>query len=135
MTGFDYARSAATADRLIKRFGRVVPYGRNVPGTGPAHNPGPSTWDDSTQAVIVILPASKGPLRFFDNMLEPGTLIDAQWRFCYLSPKKSDGTLLGFQPASTDRVFFDGHHWSVLGATPLNPGGVDVYFIFGAKRL
>lgn len=64
MAGFDYARSAATADRLITRFG-VASSGaagssgyrairRMVPGSGPAHNPGPATPVDHPCTMVVV---------------------------------------------------------------------------------
>lgn len=134
MAGFNYERSAQTAKRLIEKFGRVVPYQVSTPGDGPAHNPGPEVWSDPVDVLVAVLPANKGPLTSFDNQLVGGTLIEEQLRYCYLSPLLANGSPLPFEAKALDRMRFDGYYWEVLGATPLNPGGVTVYYTMGVKR-
>jgi hypothetical protein len=143
MATFNYAKSAATAQRLLKKFGRPNPkhpepiyLRRSIPGDGPPHNPGPSTWITfSVQAAI--LPASKGTIEAFDNRLDGGTLIDEKLRYVLMSPQMTRTSATGpaaIEPKSTDVLSFDGHDWTVLGCTPLNPAGTPVLYPMGVKR-
>lgn len=128
MAGFDYARSRATADRLIVRFGRAVPIKR----AQPAGNP----WDPPLGALSVyeakaaVLPASQGTIEAFDNRLEGGTLIEENLRFLLMSAEMKKVEGVGpdaIEPKSGDVVHFDGERWVVLGCTPMNPAGTAVY--------
>lgn len=136
MSGFNYAGSQATAQRLLARFGRDITISRRIPGSGPPQNPGPATLI-TYRATAVILPASKGTVEAFDNRLESGTLIDEKLRYVLMSPKLTRVTAEGSEtiiPQSLDLLTFDGHDWTVLGCTPLNPAGVPVLFPMGVKR-
>lgn len=54
MAGFDYARSAQTADRLIERFGGPGQIVQMIPGNGPASDPGPATPSPSPCKLVVV---------------------------------------------------------------------------------
>lgn len=127
MATFNYAKSQATAERLLKKFGRPVTLKRQVPG-GPAWDPGVPTWQEYP-AIAAVLPYAKGTIEAFDNRLEGGTLIEERLRYVLMSPVG-----LPIEPKSGDRVNFDGHDWTVLGCTPLNPAGTPVLYPMGVKR-
>lgn len=133
---FDYLEAQRDAQELLEEFGREIIITRNLPGTGPPHNPGapiPASW----RAFAAVLPASKGTIEAFDNRLEGGTLIDEKLRYVLMSPKLIRTSATGpdtIEPQSLDVLTFDGHDWTVLGCTPLNPAGVPVLFPMGVKR-
>lgn len=134
--GFNYAKSQATADRLIAKFGREITIKRSVPGAGPAHNPGAHTWI-TYKAKAAVLPASKGTIEAFDNRIEGGTLIEEKLRYILMSAKLTRVSEEGpdtIEPKSTDVLSFDGGDWVVLGCTPLNPAGVPVYYPMGVRK-
>lgn len=74
MATFDYSRTAATASRLITKFGQAGTVERPVPGNGPANNPGKATplkyaaqlvvidWDKYTLANNLVQSGSKRAL-------------------------------------------------------------------------
>ncbi|MBK3745886.1 hypothetical protein G3A39_42820 [Paraburkholderia aspalathi] len=136
MAKFNYAKSQATAQRLLTKFGREIIITRKLPGTGPPHNPADPTLI-TYQATAAILPASKGKIEAFDNRLEGGTLIDEKLRYVLMSPKLTRTSAAGpdtIEPQSLDVLTVDGHDWTVLGCTPLNPADVPVLFPMGVKR-
>ncbi len=116
---FNYAATAATADRLLKRFGTTLSFERDSepeydPGTGNAA----STLLEWT-AIAAILPASKGTIEAFDVRLENGTLIESKLRALLISAVSSVR-----MPVPGDRVLFpDGKKGVFLGCTPLNVDG------------
>ncbi|WP_019170671.1 hypothetical protein [Pseudaminobacter salicylatoxidans] len=128
MTTFNYAKSQATAERLLKKFGRAVTLKRLVPGGGSPWDPGEPTWQEYP-ATAAVLPASKDTIEAFDNRLEGGTLIDEQLRYVLMS-----AVGLPVEPKSLDVVNFDNNDWVVLGCTPLNPAGTPVLYPMGVKR-
>lgn len=133
---FDYAESAADALELLQEFGSQIVLKRAVPGTGPAHNPGPPTWV-TYSAFAAILPASKGTIEAFDNRLEGGTLIEEKLRFVLMATeitRTSEEGPATIEPQALDVLTFQGRDWTVLGQTPLNPAGVPVLYRMGVKR-
>lgn len=136
MAGFDYVKSQNTADRLIKKFGqpRIVSLQRFIPASGPASNPTPQGYGTAFDVTAVVLPASKGTIEAFDNRLERGTLIEENLRYIIVSPLLPGGGVLNQAPKSLDKFTFDGEGWVILGCTPLNPGGIPVYYPCGCKR-
>lgn len=128
MASFDYEVSAATALRLIERFGRSFTLTRLAPGTGPTQNPGPAL-PSSYSVKGVTLPATNGKKQF-DNWLVPGTLITDQMRYVIIAAKD-----LSIQPESSDYYTFDGYDWELLGATPLAPAGVTILYKTGCRRI
>lgn len=136
MSAFNYARSQATALRLLTKFGRSVTLKRSVPGNGPPHNPGEPTWI-SYSATAAVLPASKGTIEAFDNRLEGGSLIEERLRYVLMAPQMARSSGVGpdtIEPRSGDVLEFDGVAWTVLGCTPLNPAGTPVLYPMGVRR-
>jgi hypothetical protein len=136
MATFNYAKSAATAQRLLAKFGRSIVLKRNVAGTGPAHDPGAPT-SIAYAVSAAVLPASKGTIEAFDNRLESGALVDEKLRYVLMSTKMLRTSEAGpdaIEPKSGDVLTFDGHDWTVLGCTPLNPAGTPVIYRMGVKR-
>lgn len=136
MAGFDYDKSAATALRLLTKFGREITLKRITPGEGPAYNPGPSITV-TYKAIAAVLPASQGTIEAFDNRLEGGTLIDEKLRFVLMAPqivRVSEEGPDTIAPLSLDVLNFDGYDWTVIGSTPLSPAGVPVLYRMGVKR-
>jgi hypothetical protein len=131
VASFNYARSAATADRLIKRFGQVSQLSRSVPGNGPAHNPGPGTPLGPFPVTIVPLPIDTETKR---DGVEPETLDFSKIREFYLSPKAPDGSTLGIEPRVEDVLEFDNYPWTIRNIAPLNPGAVIVFYHGECKR-
>lgn len=105
---FDYASARKTAERLLKRFGRVVDFtqasGGYVPGTGPT--PG-ATYQGMLATVAYSLEESAGENITFGDM-----------RGYYFGATA---------PQNGDKVTLDGKEWRVANVLPLNPAGTTVY--------
>lgn len=138
MATFNYAKSVATAQRLLAKFGRSITISRDISDANPGKPwvPG-ETCTAVYSATAAVLPASKGTVEAFDNRLDGGTLIDERLRYVLMSPVMTRTSALGpdsIEPQSLDVLTFDGHAWTVLGCTPLNPAGTPVLFPMGVKR-
>jgi len=138
MATFNYAKSQATAQRLLAKFGRPITIRREVNEADPTKpwEPG-ETYTISYMATAAVLPASQGTIEAFDNRLEGGTLIDERLRYVLMSPVMTRTSEQGpdsIEPQSLDVLTFDGHDWVVLGCTPLNPAGTPVLYPMGVKR-
>ncbi|PWJ80639.1 hypothetical protein C7441_112181 [Pseudaminobacter salicylatoxidans] len=135
---FNYAKSQATAERLLKKFGRSLLISREFSEADPAKPWEPGVAYTATYlAFAAVLPASKGTIEAFDNRLEGGTLIDERLRYVLMSPVMTRTSTLGpdiIEPQSLDVLTFDGREWTVLGCTPLNPAGPAVLYPMGVKR-
>jgi len=121
MASFDYGRSQQTAQRLIKRFGQRGSIRREVPGDGPAYDPGPSTdVDYAADLVIVDYTISE----------RDGTLILATDKRAYVSPlglKTAAGVSLDEIKPTDKLVEASGKVWTIVRAMPLSPAGTTVY--------
>lgn len=53
MPAFDYARAAATAERLIRKFGASGFIRRETPGSGPSYDPGEPTITDHAAHLVL----------------------------------------------------------------------------------
>ncbi len=138
MTTFNYAKSQATAERLLKKFGRQITIRREIIEANPDRpwEPG-AVYTATYTATAAVLPASRGTVEAFDNRLENGSLIDERLRYVLMSPVMAKTSNLGpdvIEPQSLDVLTFDGHDWTVLGCTPLNPAGTPVLYPMGVKR-
>lgn len=108
---FDYAKAAATARRLITRFGRDVTH--RVPGapTGPAYNPTPGTpVDETVQAAepqISIAFRNDSVIQDTDKLLLIASTNTA--------------------PAAGHVIVDGGEEWQIVEARPFNPGSDLVY--------
>ena len=114
MTTFNYANTASTADRLLKRFGTTTQLTREEvgaydPATGAA--PVTTTEQDVTAAVFDY------PQRYVD-----GTKILAGDRQCFLSAVGI------FEPKQGDRFAWDGQSMVVVAVKKLAPAGLAVLY-------
>lgn len=126
MASFDYGASAATALRLLARFGQELTLTRTTPGT---YNPATGgTTDDvtTTQTVTAaVLPAGSG--MSFDDSLKD-MLVKGKLRQVLISALTPAGASLTFAPAPLDLLTLEGADWEVEGVTPLNPSGTPVMY-------
>lgn len=107
---FDYVNSAATATRLLLRFGAVATLTRVTTG---AYNPSTGTQatteaDFSTVAVVIDYPQ-----KYID-----GTLIKEGDRQAYLDP--------GVAVEQGDKLTWQGTEYTVVRVKELSPAGVTV---------
>lgn len=112
---FNYNASAATAARLIQKFGTAVTMGRSVPGAyDPATGaPGtPTVTSQTVQAVVLDFPQS-----YID-----GTLIRAGDRRCLVSAVGTTAPLAG------DTFTWKGQALVVVQAKELGPAGTAVLY-------
>ena len=128
MTTFNYSASAATASRLLAKFGQVVTLSKTTPG---AYDPVTGEHADSvtvSQSVTaVFLAASKGTVEAFDIKYESNTLIETNLRSMTIAAKGLD-----WPPEPGHVVEYQEELWSMIGVTPLNPTG-DVPVIYKAS--
>lgn len=112
---FNYTSSAATADRLIQKFGTTVTMARSVPG---AYNPAtgaPGTPTDTTQDVKAVV--LDYPQKYID-----GTLIREGDRKALVS---AVGTTA---PQPDDTFTWKGQALVVVQAKELGPAGTAVLY-------
>lgn len=119
MAGFDYARSRATADRLITRFGQQGAIRRAGAPSGDPWNPTPGTSTDHA-CILVVLDYAASEI--------DGTLIRATDRKVYVA---AGG--LAIEPMESDRVVIGGAALEIVRVTTLAPAGVAVYFELQAR--
>lgn len=127
---FNYAASAATALRLIKQFGQVLPITRIT-----------NTVDDATGDVVatttegtldaVVLPAKSTALNAVDGRLDDAlceALTKGKLRFILAAASSAT-----FRPSPNDIITFEEGSFNVLGCTPLNPAGTPIVYKIGAQ--
>lgn len=107
---FNYARAAATAQRLIARFGTTATLHPQVT-TGPAHRPTVTEGDPVSITVVDL-----------DREIRDasGTLTGQSIRTLYVS------TSAGVTPTKSDKVTIDGVKHEIAEVRTLNPGGTTV---------
>lgn len=119
MTAFDYSRSVATADRLIKRFGQSG-FLRRFTSTGPPSNP---TQTPANHAATFAVLA-------YTNRQIDGTRILATDQLVYLS-----AVGLAVTPKLTDKlVDAAGVVYNIILITPFSPAGTVVYYEIQIRR-
>lgn len=106
---FDYSRAAATAQRLISRFGQSATL-RQVTDGGDAWNPNP-TETDTTIPCVDLNREVRDP---------SGTLTGETRRTLYIS------TSAGVTPAKGDKVVIGGAEHEIAEVRTLAPGGTTV---------
>ena len=109
---FDYAATAATAQRLLLRFGAACTLRRSTAG---AYSPTtglavPTVTELSTVAVVLDFPQ-----RYVD-----GTLIKQGDKQAYLDPS--------YAPAQGDEVTWQGVRYQVVNFKAVSPAGVPVLY-------
>lgn len=121
MPTFDYARAAATAARLIERFGFDARL--RFPGvpTGPDHNPTPGA------PTILPVVVCRAKLKFNEADGQRIKLTDLK---LLLSPEG-----VTTQPSTDAEIDLTGaDKWQKITAVePVNPGDVDVYWRIYAR--
>jgi hypothetical protein len=114
MAAFDYAKTRATAERLLARFGQQAIILRAGTGTGPAHNPGPATpTQHPCTAVVTDYRASE----------RQGTEIEVNDRKILIS---TEG--LAIAPATKDKITVGGKTFNLVNVKTLNPGGTALIY-------
>ena len=112
MNSFDYARSAATASRLIKRFGGAVTLLRKAAGGG--GNP----YDRAANAYV---PESVVAVDLAEKRIAAGLgLVETGARVLLMQASAA--------PAQGDRVEVAGVAHEISEIEPLRPGGVNLLF-------
>jgi hypothetical protein len=119
MSSFNYAKSQATAERLLIKFGQAGSIVRDVPGGGSDWDPGEPVPTPYACTVAVLK---------FDNKDIDGTLIKATDKKVYIAAKG-----LAIIPTTTDRISIGGVQHTVIRVMPLNPAGINVYFELQAR--
>ncbi|QND47665.1 hypothetical protein HB780_18485 [Rhizobium lusitanum] len=118
MAGFDYAKTRATAEQLIAKFGQQGQL-RRITASGPDYDPVQTSEDfacmlvdlDNTQAHI------------------GGTLIQRGGRMVYLSTAG-----LSIEPTLADRLVIAGVEHAIVDVQPLSPGGIAVFWQLQVRR-
>ncbi|WP_414461818.1 hypothetical protein [Hyphomicrobium sp. DY-1] len=122
MSTFNYSKTAASAAKLIKKFGQHGAIRRLVPGNGPPYDPGPSTpVEFAADLVIVDYTISE----------RDGTLILATDKRAYVSAlglKTTEGVPLDEIKPTDKLVEASGKVWTIILSKPLNPAGVIVLY-------
>lgn len=118
MTGFDYGKSRATADRLLKRYGQAGAI-RRTADTGTAWDPTVTTTDHA--AIFAVMD-------YAENMVD-GTRILATDKLVYLSAKG-----LTIEPTPSDVMVIGGAAYAIVNVKPLAPAGVVVLYEIQARR-
>lgn len=113
MTGFNYARARATAERLIKRFGARGSVLKKV-ASGTAYDPSMTIQEHGAFFAVMS----------YENRQIDGTRILATDKLIYLS---TEGLAIDVTAADQLRDA-GGAVYSVIKATPLAPAGVVVFW-------
>jgi hypothetical protein len=112
MTAFNYARSKATADRLISKFGQTVAI-RRTSSTGDAWNPTQTTTDYAATAAIVD----------YTNQERAGSLIEETDRKAIIAVGA-----LAIEPKPGDALVVSSVAYPIIRVDPVNPGGTVVLY-------
>lgn len=113
MTDFDYAKTAATAARLLLKFGRSVTITRTTPGTYDPATGAPGTGTTATHAGTAVL------LNYAQRDID-GTHVRVGDQRAYIAPD------LAVTPQTGDTLTIGGEVWSVIASRPLAPAGTVV---------
>lgn len=112
MATFDYAKSRATAERLIAKFGTAGAIRRSVK-TGPDYDPDITDTDYTCTLVTLEIDMSK----------IDGTLIQKGDRMVYVSTQG-----LPIEIAESDRIVVAEKEHVIKQCRPLSPAGLTVYY-------
>lgn len=117
MATFDYARSVATATRLITKFGQPMTLAVETEG---AYDPatGESPVSSADFAVIGVIFELSGKL--IGQSLQNGTLAEADDKQCLLQ--------VGTIPSLLDKVVVGTTTFLIINVKELNPGGTTVFY-------
>lgn len=121
MTAFDYARTAATAQRLLERRGRAVTLTRKTTGAYDPATGAPGAGMTATHAGTAVL------LEYAQRDID-GTHIRVGDQRAYIAPD------LAVTPQTGDTLTVGGDTWSVIASRPLAPAGVIVLHDVQVRR-
>lgn len=113
MSKFDYDRSAATADRLIDKFGQQGTITR-MENIGQPWKPVQSKVNYPCRLVVLSYTAKD----------IDGTLIKAGDKKVYVS-----AIGLKIEPKTTDKLVINGKENTIISVDQLNPAGTPVYYV------
>lgn len=118
MTTFNYARTRATAERLIERFGQTGALRRTTSDSDP-FNPAQTTADHV--CTFAVLDYAKRDV--------DGTLIKQTDQMVYLSTSG-----LAIAPETTDRLVVGGTALTIVSVKPLSPAGTVVMWELQVRK-
>lgn len=110
MTSFNYAATAATASRLLERFGAVATLKRVTQGAYNAST-GAATASDTEIATVAVV------FDYHQKYID-GTLIMAGDKQAYMDP--------GVAPLQGDKLAWQGVTYTIVAVKPLAPAGTVV---------
>ena len=120
MSAFDYARSKATAARLLARFGQAATLRRPSTG-GTAYNPTQGSPADYPVTIVVT---------DYETREVDGTRILSTDKKVLLAKGS-----LSVEPATSDLLIeASGAVYKIVNVQPLNPGGTVVMYTIQARR-
>lgn len=114
-----YTRMAATASKLLDKFGSTVTVIRNV---GSSINPVTGVVTSGSNTTLT----AKGLLNKFTDDLIDGTRIKASDRMLMI-----DAT---FEPVMTDKPTIAGQNWSIVEIRTVKPANVPVMYALQVRR-
>jgi hypothetical protein len=120
MTGFDYAKARATAERLLGRFGQAMTL--VVPGAATG-----DPWNPTLGAPVSH--ACKGVVLDYSVHDRKNTLILAGDRQVYLSTEGLTAT-----PDPAHKLTIGGETLAIVEVKPLNPGGTTILYEIQVRR-
>lgn len=120
---FDYTQSAATAQRLLARFGKAITVRKQQAGAYDPATSSVSINNVDTVAQGVLLEYKDGQAN------APGTMIQVGDKKLLLSPANFSA-----DPIASDLVLADGATWNIVKVKALRPAGVTVLYELQLRR-
>jgi hypothetical protein len=120
---FDYTKSAATAERLLQKFGQAVTLSR--PSTSAP------TYDPATGISTSVAPATyigRGAVFDYKQTDVNATLVQAGDQRLYLSPFQADGSAMPEPKTSDEIALANGTTYSIVRAGKVDPAGTKVLY-------
>lgn len=119
MPSFDYGRAAATAERLIRKFGAQGAIRRETPGSGPSYDPGEPILTDYAAHIV---------LTDYSNREIDGQRILSTDRQALVEPA------IGVEPKTSDLlVTADGAILTIVNVDLLRPATTTVLFVLQVR--
>ena len=120
MPGFDYARAAATAERLVRKFGAPGSVRCQTPGSGPSYDPGPPTITDHPAHIVLTDYSSRE--------------IDGQ-RILSTDRKALVESAIGIEPTPSDLlVTADGATLTIVNVDVLRPATTTILYTLQVRK-
>ena len=129
-----YPNLQATATRLLTRFGqpRSIVFSLLPASEGNPWEPSAGVPEEY-EVPGVVLPVTSRVLHSLDDKFEQGVLVESNVRMVVMAVVDTSGLALP-APKPADRLLFDESAWSVLGITPISPGGIPLIYKVACKR-